>query len=65
MTPGAGMRTKHQNVMRGYDWSDTVTLYMGSNEVQAMDEVIKMTPKTDKQYEPIASQLLAIGLGLA
>lgn len=59
------MRTKHQNVMRNYSWGEIVTAYMATNEVQAMDEVIKMTPKTDKQYEPIASQLLAIGWGLA
>lgn len=59
------MRSKHQNVMRGYDWSEAVTLYMGSNEVQAMDEVIRMTPKTDKQYEAIASQLVAVGWGIA
>jgi hypothetical protein len=59
------MRTKHQNVMRGYGWGEVVTLYMGSNEVTAMDEVILMTPKTDKQYEAIASQLIAIGWGLA
>lgn len=58
------MRTKHQNKMRGYSWDECVTAYMGSIEVRAMDEVIRMTPKTDKQYEAIASQLVAIGWGL-
>lgn len=56
---------KMYHVMGGYDWCEVVTLYMGSKEVQAMDEVIRMTPKTDKQYEAIASQLVAVGWGLA
>lgn len=51
--------------MRGYSWSDVVTTYMGMNNVRCMDEVIRMSPRVDKQAEAIYSQLIAEAQGIA
>lgn len=57
--------TKYKMWPGKYAWSPVVNLYMGLNGVKCMDEVLIMTPKVDKQYEAVAAQLVAVGMGLA
>lgn len=58
------MRTNHQNVMRGYDYSDVILCYMGSKDIKPMDEVVKMSPKVDKAAPCIYAQMIAEAWGL-